>query len=345
MLMSGVMLADYEAVLASDPAPGPEWSAAWCRTAQRHIDEAAEAATRGHRLTAAQSRIVAAANMHWAQFLCYDDVAAKASMLRAQDELLAAAVTDLPGVEEVILDGDRRVGWLIRPRSAAPHPLLILLPGLDGAKEELYGWSPPILDRGWAVVVLDSPGVGAYSDVAMSREAVGRVVGSVVDLLASHPLVDSERIAIAGFSLGGQMALLALGCTPRLKAGASIGAPFDTEPRVARMNESGLRGFLHVTHTADAPSLRPAVADWTAQDLGRTLTAPVLIVHSDDDPIIGLDHASRYAAEIDGATLRIVSGAGQSCYREGMAVLGSLGDWLNDVLPDTRSVRPLDQEG
>jgi len=338
MLMSAITGADYDAVLALHPSVGVEWHAVWTAIAARHLGRAAEADVAGHRLTAAQLRARAAANLHWAQFLLYDDLDLKASLLGQQAEIFTTAAADLaPRVEQLTVDAaaGRQVAWLARPEGAGSFPVLILLPGLDSTKEELYGWAGPLLARGWAVVVVDSPGVGALSGVPMTRAAVSGIVSCVVDALSADSRVQADRIAVAGASLGGLMAILALAAEPRLVAGACIGAAFDTAPRVPRLNDSGQRGFLHVTHAGTVAALSDAVRTWSAEGLGKQVTAPMLVVHSDDDPVIGIEHGARYASEFDSAHRRTVHGAGQSCYREGMQVLADLGDWLNDMVGAT----------
>jgi pimeloyl-ACP methyl ester carboxylesterase len=338
MLMSAITRADYDTALARHPGVGGEWHAVWAAIAERHLGQAAEADVAGHRLTAAQLRVRAAANLHWAQFLLYEELDLKASVLGQQAEIFGAAAAGLAPVTEQLTVGvaaGRPVAWLARPEGAGSFPVLILLPGLDSTKEELYGWVGPLLVRGWAVVVVDSPGVGALSGVPMTRAAVSGIVSGVVDALSADVRVQADRIAVAGASLGGLMAILALAAEPRLVAGACIGAAFDTAPRVPRLNASGQRGFLHVTHAGTVAALSDAVRNWTAEGLGKQVTVPMLVVHSDDDPVIGIEHAARYADEFDQAHLRTVHGAGQSCYREGMQVLADLGDWLNDMVGGT----------
>jgi 2,6-dihydroxypseudooxynicotine hydrolase len=333
MVMSASTASDYEAVLARHPGVGLEWHAAWAANAERQLDQAAEADAAGRRLTVAQLRTRAAANLHWAQFLLYQDLDLKAATLARQAEIFAAAATDLtPRVERLAVGvaAGRPAAWLVRPDGAGQCPALILLPGLDSTKEELYRWAGPLLARGWAVVVVDSPGVGALSDRPMTRASVSGIVSGLVDALAADPGIQADRIAVAGASLGGLMAILALAAEPRLSAGGCIGAAFDTAPRVPRMNASGLRGFLHVTHTDTAAALTDAVQDWSAEGLGRQVTAPVLVMHSDDDPVIGTEHAARWAAEFEQADRRTMRGAGQGCYRKGRQVLADLADWLND---------------
>ena len=44
------------------------------------------------------------------------------------------------------------------PYGAGPHPVVLMLPGLDSTKEELGSTEQTFLDRGMATVTLDGPG-------------------------------------------------------------------------------------------------------------------------------------------------------------------------------------------
>ncbi len=52
------------------------------------------------------------------------------------------------------------VGVLRAPLSPGPHPVVILVPGLDSAKEELRTTEQLFLDRGLATFAVDGPGQG-----------------------------------------------------------------------------------------------------------------------------------------------------------------------------------------
>src|SRR5207248_5371360 len=62
---------------------------------------------------------------------------------------------------EVPLDGFALAGNLRRPHAADPAPLVLLLPGLDSAKEEVPRRAAVFLSRGLAPSSLDAPRPGA----------------------------------------------------------------------------------------------------------------------------------------------------------------------------------------
>ena len=335
VLMSSASMSDYEAVFDRHPADGSEWQQAWAANADRHLERADAATAAGFALTAAEKRVQAAANLHWAQFNRYDDPVGKSSVLRQQADLFKAAALDFaPAVEIVTFDSSVGTGdsYLTLPDDSGDRfPVVVLVPGLDSTKEEMFGWAHPFHARGWAVVLFDAPGLGEFSQVPLTRASMVSTVAALVDALSANPHVDVTRIAIGGVSLGGLMAMLALSSTPKFVAGFAIGAAFDTAPRMARLNDAGRRGYLHVTHADSIDAVAAVVADWSVENLGPTVEVPLLVVRSDDDPIIGADHADRYQAEFANVQLSVVERGGQGCYREGPYVLASVADWLNSL--------------
>ena len=109
-------------------------------------------------------------------------------------------------------------GWRSRSRTAGwwaycghllspgPHPVVILVPGLDSAKEELGATEQLFLDRGLATFAVDGPGQGeAEYDLPIRSD--WEVPGSaVIDALEQLPEVDPTRIGAWGVSLGGYYA-------------------------------------------------------------------------------------------------------------------------------------------
>src|SRR5260370_39938612 len=97
-------------------------------------------------------------------------------------------------------------GVLRRPAGSGPHPLVILIPGLDSAKEEFRPTEDMFLSRGIATLSVDGPGQGeAEYDLAIRPgwEVPGAVI---VDALKGLPGIDPGRIGIGGLSPGGSYA-------------------------------------------------------------------------------------------------------------------------------------------
>src|SRR3984893_6672382 len=132
-----------------------EWEQ-WCRVcssrARRHAGRGDDAAAAGHDRTAATAYITAGLFYHWASFLFTHDTAQFRSALEAAEDAFARAAPLAEHPMEIIhlpFEGTKLRGYLRVPRGAtSPSPLVILIPGADSSKEELYDLGDHILRRG-----------------------------------------------------------------------------------------------------------------------------------------------------------------------------------------------------
>lgn len=125
-----------------------------------------------------------------------------------------------PPTEDIVVDAEPGVQLLLRLslqpeaspwREPAPRPLLLLVHGLGGWDSATYGLATGLLAwrHGWHVARMNMRGAG--DSARMSARLYH--AGLDVDLLAVLQALAERmpRIAIAGFSLGGSLALLTLG--------------------------------------------------------------------------------------------------------------------------------------
>src|SRR4029077_15663505 len=95
---------------------------------------------------------------------------------------------DPPGKRvQIPFDGSHIAGILRQPRGRGPHPVMIMIPGLDSAKEELRSTEDLFLERGIATFRVEGPGQGeAEYDLAIRGdwEVPG---GAIIDSLITEP--------------------------------------------------------------------------------------------------------------------------------------------------------------
>ncbi|MGH9075152.1 MAG: alpha/beta hydrolase family protein, partial [Acidimicrobiales bacterium] len=166
----GVDASDFQQVTAGIDS-WDEWCRAWCGAGAEHEKLGRESLGDGRGRSAGAHLSRAAIYYHFGKFLFVQDM----DQLRAAHRRAVQCLTDaLPHLDppgervDVAFEGATLVGVLRRPRGPGPHPAVLLIPGLDSAKEEFPTTEQLFLDRGVATFSLDGPGQGeAEYDLAI----------------------------------------------------------------------------------------------------------------------------------------------------------------------------------
>lgn len=184
-------------------------------------------------------------------------------------------------------------GYLMTPPAPGPWPCVILINGLDSAKEvELYAFAREFLARGMAAVVFDGPGQGELAGRVPMAVEFEHVVGAVLEEVGRQSDVDANRIGVFGVSFGGYLAPRAAAANPEIRACISLSGGFDHDNYDA-LNISVRKDFQFVFGVSD---------DKTMGDLCRTslnlrevppLRVPLLSVHPERDKIIPFESCQR----------------------------------------------------
>jgi dienelactone hydrolase len=93
-------------------------------------------------------------------------------------------------------------------------PVVILMHGSGGAGGNIEYWKRQLNALGISTFAIDGMTGRGFTGVGSNQASLGRLnfimdIYSALDVLAKHPRVDPERIALMGFSRGGQAALYA----------------------------------------------------------------------------------------------------------------------------------------
>lgn len=137
-IANGVDPGDFARVTAAI-ADWDGWCAAWCQGAATHEELGRVALADGRCRSAGPHLAQAAVYYHFAKFLFVQDMdqlrAAHAAAVRCLADALP--YLDPPGERiEIPFDGTTLAGILRRPPGPGAHPVVILIAGLDSAKEE-----------------------------------------------------------------------------------------------------------------------------------------------------------------------------------------------------------------
>ncbi|MCI3935504.1 alpha/beta hydrolase family protein [Streptomyces sp. AN091965] len=225
-----------------------DWGPAFLRTGHAYLQRAADA---GSPFSAGEHLLTAARWFHLATLAPYAQ--AHRAAVEA-DRALGRALTLLePSARRV--SGEGFTGWLRGPADAPGT--VVVVPGLDSAKEEFLDLVFALLARGLAVFAMDGPGQGVLAATTTFVPDYERVVGRVVDALGV------TRIGLVGLSLGGYFAARTAALEPRVAAVATVSGPF----------------------RLDWQELPPPVRDLMAQRAGGADAAHAFVRHVDLTPL------------------------------------------------------------
>ncbi len=377
--------ADYGEVLAVAQAVGgggdDAFYDAWTALGDRMVAGAEEARAAGHRASA-REQFLRAAVAYGTSYRPIFGAPVDPRLTSAFDRQIAAfeqglalgkpTVAPLP----IPFEDTPMTGYLLPAEGEAgtkKGPLLILTNGYDATVTDMYFASAVAATRrGYHVLVFDGPGQGEM----LIRRGVplrpdwDKVVGAVIDAALASPLVDPERIALSGWSLGGLLALRAASGEPRLAAVVAdpglwdiTGGFRDAVAAVlpAEMVDRAMRGEPHLlerlarTMIEQSPRLRwlvirrgfwvhgvkdvagflAATSAFTLDGLLDRIRCPALVTRAEKDD--RAHTAERVFAALQGPkellTFTSAEGAGEHCEMMNRSLVNRrVLDWLDTVL-------------
>jgi dienelactone hydrolase len=309
-----------------------DWCAQWCKAARRHEDIADKALAAGHRVTAGDAYIRAALYYHWASFLFVHDQKQFVGAMEAMGQCWrkAAPLVDPPmELMEIPFDGYAMPAYLRKPAGVVRPPVVVLVPGGDSTKEELYDFGEHILRRGIAVLAFDGPGQGLLSTKVKLRPDFEVPIRAVTEVVASRKDLDTGRMAIGGISYGGIFACRAAASDERYKAVVSVSSwytPAGRFPGMDPLSQTGLKQYMG----ENAQDVQNSI---TMADVTARLKVPLLQVYGGLDKASPPEHAYRVEKEVKGPATTIVFEDGvHVCNNLHHIVRPLIADWLSDRL-------------
>jgi alpha-beta hydrolase superfamily lysophospholipase len=358
------------------------WFAAWRATADRLVRAGDSCAAGGHPVSARESYL--RASLYYA--LAYHPLFGAPPDPRLLDAFgsqraafdKAAALLEPAGEAlEIDLEGASLPGYLFRAVHGERRPLLIATNGYDATIYEMFlGQAVPALRRGYHCLVFDGPGQGAvlFEQGVPIRPDWEVVLSAVVDTIVEREEIDSDRLALTGWSLGGHLALRAASGEPRLAACIadpallSIGAGAIGRLRAAGISASVIERYPNIDDATLAPVAEAIHSDraqrWAVEQrgfwvhgvstLGEYLKAtvpfslegrldaircPTALTAAEADPLARSADQVYEGLRCPKTLLRFTTaeGAGDHCEMRNRTLLDQrVFDWLDDVLSTPR---------
>jgi dienelactone hydrolase len=301
---NGVAVADFQRVTSSVER-WDDWCAAWSAAARVHEDLGREALDEGRTRSAGTHFSTAAVYYHFGKFLFVDHPDEMREAHRHAVECLTLALPNLdpPGERiEIPFEGSRMVGVLRRPHGEGPHPVVVMVPGLDSTKEEFRSTEALFLERGMATFSVDGPGQGeAEYDLPIRGdwEVPGR---AIVDAVARQDGIDPERIGVWGVSLGGYYAPRLASGVEQVRACVALAGPYNFGECWGQLPELTRAAFTARSASRDQEEGRTRALELDLSRVTDRIRVPLLVVAGKQDRLIPWQHAERLVAEAGGPT-------------------------------------------
>jgi dipeptidyl aminopeptidase/acylaminoacyl peptidase len=293
---NGVTVSDFEQVTARVQR-WEDWCAEWSAAGAGHEQLGRRALEQGRTLSAGQHLAQAAVYHHFAKFVFVDDL----EQMRAAHTAAVRCLTDAlphrtwPGRRvEIPFEGTRLVGVLRTPEGPGPHPVVVLLSGLDSAKEELQTTEQTFLERGLATFSVDGPGQGEAEYDLPIRGDWSAPAEAILGAIDELPELDPARVAVWGVSLGGYYApRVAAALGERVRACVALAGPWDFGecwPQLPQLTRDTFRVRSRAGSDAEAREIAHTLS---LDGVAGKITAPLLIVFGRLDRLIPWQHAER----------------------------------------------------
>ncbi|WP_067817036.1 alpha/beta hydrolase family protein [Nocardia inohanensis] len=354
------------------------WYREWSATAMRVEAAGRRALAQGHRVSAREA-LLRASNYHRnSEFYLrdnpFEDAAARTAAQHARATFATAAeLMDSP-VEAVAIPYEDTTlpGYLfLVDDSGTPRPTVVFTSGFDSVLEEAYfAVAAAALRRGYNCLAYDGPGQGAAlrEQRLFFRPDWENVITPVIDYARTRPEIDSARIALHGYSLGGYLVARAAAFEHRIAAVVTDGGLYDyhafhlraippfltdwimnhhddrSEPVIALMmaHNTSIRWALRngkwtFGATSHSDYIR-RTEDYTLKDVAHLITAPTLIFDPENDLFAGEPKLLHRALKCPATLIELPEneGAGEHCSYGGRATLHRhMFDWLDETLPES----------
>lgn len=281
---------------------------------------------------------------HMAQWGCLPITPQRVALYRlARDRYIEAEILAFGSAyrrEVFEWDGGRYFGNLhLQP---APAPLIVIVHGIDGCKEEHLTTELALHAAGFSTLTLDGPGQGEalLLDGLLWTPDFHRFLGAAIDRLADEPGVDTSRVGLLGISIGGMWCYQAASRDSRIRAIFDLGAPLHTRkfPSLPFLIKTRL---CQVTGARTEPEIARVLRQNNIEDpdLIGAVTAHVRMVHGERDRVVSTADKRLLLGQLEAArapreaSLRVIEGGDHCCTGHYAAVRDDAVGFFRRVLP------------
>ena len=300
---NGILLTDFQEVTAGIER-WEDWCGAWCARGQVHESLGREALAQGQLLSGGEHLSRAAVYYHFAKFLTVHDMdqarEAHAKAVSCKHDALPHLKPPISRVE-IPYQGGHLAGFLRLPTGAVNPPVMIMIPGLDSAKEELEAYELPFLARGIATLMVDGPGQGEAEYQFPIRGDYEVAVTAIVDWVMTRSEVDTTRIGLWGVSLGGYYVTRAVAFEKRIRACVALAGPYDFSDAWEQLPVLSREAFRVRAHLQTEAEARSHAATLSLKNgVAGQIECPLFLVTGKLDRLVPWQDTAKIADEVQG---------------------------------------------
>jgi len=206
--MAGCNITDIEGTL-SKITSSDEWPEKWEETALKYHTLAKEAERASHRATAYEMYFYAMIYYYEGQKILFEESERKVRLYRqvleAYDKVLEFC--PYPAEKVQIPYGDIELPAILHkpPHGDGPFPCLLFIQGMDSSKEEWQRWGEYAIERGFALLCVDTPGHGETRHLHRATLDIKNLIaaGTVCrEYLEARPDIIKGKVGVLGNCLG-----------------------------------------------------------------------------------------------------------------------------------------------
>ncbi len=332
---NGIDVNDFENVLAKT-VEWADWGPNWREMGGVHEALGREAERQGRVVSAAAAYQRAAWCYHLGKFLWFEDLALHATLRDQAVAVYGRTLAHLdPPAERIDIPFEGHVipGHLRRPRAVLKPPLVLIVPGLDSSKEEMFSIEDEFLRRGMATLSIDGPGQSENSVHFAIRPNWETVITPVLDHIATIGL-DSAfgLIGLMGISMGAIYGPRAAAHEPRLNAVVGLAGPYNLGECWDALNPLTRGGYVFYTKSASEEEAREKAYGLNLHGVLERVTQPLLVIHGARDRLFPPEQAERIAREAPNATLLMYPDGNHVCNNIAYKYRPVMADWMSEQL-------------